>query len=201
MENINLNKEVYNKDQYTKVIDTSFSQLNVPQPQEDQPLRTNEEIQGLLDEVNILRNQLTKAKKDLTKARKDLTLNTSNTSNTNDTIDRLNQEIQDLQEEIQDLQEQLSPDPNQPRIDELREEINEAELTIKELEGQQIAYNNILQEEVIKGILGLGIAGRSTSDIINILKNPFLNSVLASINTSTSQKDQLQEELDNLLNS
>ena len=200
MENINLSKEVYNKDQYTKVIDTSFSQLNVPQPQEEKPLRTNEEIEGLISEVDELRNLLTKARKDLTLNTSN-TINTINTSNTNDTIDRLNQEIQDLQEEIQDLQEQLSPNPNQPRIDELREEINEAELTIKELEGQQIAYNNILQEEVIKGILGLGIAGRSTSDIINILKNPFLNSVLASINTSTSQKDQLQEELDNLLNS
>ena len=58
MENINLNKKVYNKDQYEKIIDTSFTQLNVPEPQEDQPLRTNEEIQGLLDEVDILRNQL-----------------------------------------------------------------------------------------------------------------------------------------------
>jgi hypothetical protein len=28
-ENINLNKQVYNKDQYTKVIDTSFKQLGV----------------------------------------------------------------------------------------------------------------------------------------------------------------------------
>lgn len=58
MENINLNKKVYNKDQYEKIIDTSFTQLNTPEPQEDQPLRTNEEIQGLLDEVDILRNQL-----------------------------------------------------------------------------------------------------------------------------------------------
>ena len=193
MENINLNKEVYNKDQYTKVIDTSFSQLNVPQPQEEKPLRTNEEIEGLISEVDELRNLLTKARKDLTLN----TSNTINTSNTNDTIDRLNQEIQDLQEEIQDLQEQLSPNPNQPRINELREEINEAELTIKELEGQKFAINNILQEETIKAIKTLGIIGKSTSDIRNI----FLNSVLASINTFTSQKDQLQEELDNLLNS
>ncbi len=58
MENINLNKEVYNKDQYEKIIDTSFTQLNIPEPQEDQPLRTNEEIQGLLNEVDTLRNQL-----------------------------------------------------------------------------------------------------------------------------------------------
>jgi hypothetical protein len=58
MENINLNKRVYNKDQYEKVIDTSFTQLNVPEPQEEQPLRTNEEIEGLINEVEILRNQL-----------------------------------------------------------------------------------------------------------------------------------------------
>ena len=200
MENINLSKEVYNKDQYTKVIDTSFSQLNVPQPQEEKPLRTNEEIEGLISEVDELRNLLTKARKDLTLNTSN-TINTINTSNTNDTIDRLNQEIQDLQEEIQDLQEQLSPNPNQPRINELREEINEAELTIKELEGQKFAINNILQEETIKAIKTLGIIGKSNSDIKNIIKNPFLNSVLASINTFTSQKDQLQEELDNLLNS
>lgn len=58
MENINLNKRVYNKDQYEKVIDTSFTQLNVPEPQEEEPLRTNEEIEGLINEVEILRNQL-----------------------------------------------------------------------------------------------------------------------------------------------
>jgi hypothetical protein len=58
MENINLNKKVYNKDQYEKVIDTSFTQLNVPEPQEEQPLRTNEEIEGLINEIEILRNQL-----------------------------------------------------------------------------------------------------------------------------------------------
>ena len=182
MENINLNKEVYNKDQYTKVIDTSFSQLNVPQPQEEKPLRTNEEIEGLISEIDELRNLLIKARKDLE----------LNTSNTNDTIDRLNQEIQRLNQEIQDLQEQPLSNPNQPRIDELRDEISKAELTIKELEGQQFAYNKILQE---------ANAGRSTSDIRNTINNIFLGNVLASINTSTSQKDQLQEELDNLLNS
>jgi len=196
MENINLSKEVYNKDQYTKVIDTSFSQLNVPQPQEEKPLRTNEEIEGLISEVDELRNLLTKARKDLTLNTSN-TINTINTSNTNDTIDRLNQEIQDLQEEIQDLQEQLSPNPNQPRINELREEINEAKLAIEKLEGQKFAINNILQEKTIQGILILNNVGKSTSDIRNI----FLDSVLASINTFTSQKDQLQEELDNLLNS
>lgn len=58
MENINLNKKVYNKDQYEKVIDTSFTQLNVPEPQEEQPLRTNEEIEGLINEIERLRNQL-----------------------------------------------------------------------------------------------------------------------------------------------
>ena len=58
MENINLNKKVYNKDQYEKIIDTSFTQLNVPEPQEEQPLRTNEEIEGLINEIEILRNQL-----------------------------------------------------------------------------------------------------------------------------------------------
>lgn len=58
MENINLNKRVYNKDQYEKVIDTSFTQLNVPEPQEEQPLRTNEEIEGLINEIERLRNQL-----------------------------------------------------------------------------------------------------------------------------------------------
>ena len=39
-ENINLNKQVYNKDQYTKVIDTSFKQLGVQSIQQqinDQP--------------------------------------------------------------------------------------------------------------------------------------------------------------------
>lgn len=58
MENISLNKKVYNKDQYEKVIDTSFTQLNVPEPQEEQPLRTNEEIEGLINEIERLRNQL-----------------------------------------------------------------------------------------------------------------------------------------------
>jgi hypothetical protein len=39
-ENINLNKQVYDKDQYTKVIDTSFKQLgiqNIQQQIADQP--------------------------------------------------------------------------------------------------------------------------------------------------------------------
>jgi hypothetical protein len=39
-ENVNLNKQVYNKDQYTKVIDTSFKQLGVQSIQQqinDQP--------------------------------------------------------------------------------------------------------------------------------------------------------------------
>jgi hypothetical protein len=39
-ENINFNKQVYNKDQYTKVIDTSFKQLGVQSIQQqidDQP--------------------------------------------------------------------------------------------------------------------------------------------------------------------
>jgi len=34
IENINLNKTVYNKGQYDKVINTSFTQLGVPTPQE-----------------------------------------------------------------------------------------------------------------------------------------------------------------------
>jgi len=33
-ENVNLNKRVYDKGQYTKVIDTSFKQLGVPTIQE-----------------------------------------------------------------------------------------------------------------------------------------------------------------------
>ena len=39
-ENVNLNKQVYNKDQYTKIIDTSFKQLGVQSIQQqiaDQP--------------------------------------------------------------------------------------------------------------------------------------------------------------------
>lgn len=65
MENINLNKEVYQKDQYTKIIDTSFSQLTPPPPQPTPPLRTNEEIKALEDEVIRLREEISKLQNQL----------------------------------------------------------------------------------------------------------------------------------------
>jgi hypothetical protein len=51
MENINLNKEVYQKDQYTKVIDTSFSQLVDTTPEVETPVTTVPEFFELYNEL------------------------------------------------------------------------------------------------------------------------------------------------------
>ncbi|WP_286984185.1 hypothetical protein [Haliea sp.] len=97
MENINLNKEVYQKDQYTKVIDTSFSQLVDTTPEVGTPITTVPEFFELYNELFF------EIPKTGTQSHEELIKQSSEYIG----FSPLNDQIQALLDEVTDLRRQL----------------------------------------------------------------------------------------------
>ena len=103
---LTLNKQVYNKNQYVKVIDTSFTQL-IPTPIVE-PVLAVPTLQEFFDNYNSLFFQIPKFGD--TNSHQYI-INTSGTyigeTQDNDTIQALIDEITQLRQENLDLQQQL----------------------------------------------------------------------------------------------
>ena len=106
-ENINLNKEVFNKRDYTKTINTSFTQLDVKSIQqqiEDQP--TVQEFFNLYNELFYEINELgeTNSHEYLIKTSSEYIDFEKN----NELVEALQREIAQLREELLETQQQLA---------------------------------------------------------------------------------------------
>ena len=108
-ENINLNKEVFNKRDYQKTIDTSFTQLDVPSIQEQLTQQTTvPEFFNLYNELFYEINEIgeTNSHEYLIKTSSQYI----NFNGNNELIEALQKEIAQLREELLEAQQQLAGD-------------------------------------------------------------------------------------------
>ena len=108
-ENINLNKEVFNKRDYQKTINTSFTQLDVPSVQEQLTQQTTvSEFFDLYNELFYEINEIgeTNSHEYLIKTSSQYI----NFNENNELIQALQNEIAQLREELLETQQQLAGD-------------------------------------------------------------------------------------------
>ena len=108
-ENINLNKEVFNKRDYQKTINTSFTQLDVPSVQEQLTQQTTvPEFFNLYNELFYEINEIgeTNSHEYLIKTSSQYI----NFNENNELIQALQNEIAQLREELLETQQQLAGD-------------------------------------------------------------------------------------------